>query len=152
VKTSRTGRVAIIGTLMIAVIGTGVLPLGPHSIVGANATGVRDRPPSSWLGEWRGTIEQPDSSVHSWTFAMTLKETHGVIVGTYVESSLKCRGDLSSTLVSSSRLEFDETVTAQPPSGTPWFCAGGPIQIVRTGRDSATYSWDGGVAHGVIRR
>jgi hypothetical protein len=108
--------------------------------------------PNSWVGKWSGTITQPDSSVHSWTFTMSLKETHGEIVGSYVESSLEFSGSLSTTFADSSKLELDEAVTAQPPSGTPWFCGGGPIQIKRTGTDSATYSWDGGVAHGMIRR
>jgi hypothetical protein len=83
---------------------------------------------------------------------MSLNETNGKIVGSYVESSLKCSGRLSTTFADSFELELDESVTAQPPTGTPWFCGGGPIQIKRTGTDSATYSWDGGVAHGVIRR
>jgi hypothetical protein len=108
--------------------------------------------PNSWLGEWSGTITQPDSSVHSWAFTMSLRERHGEIVGSYVEASLECRGTLSATFADSSKLELNEAVTTQPPSGTPWFCGGGPIQIKRTGADRATYSWEGGVAHGVIWR
>jgi hypothetical protein len=83
---------------------------------------------------------------------MNLNESHGKIVGSYVESSLECRGRLSTTFADPSRLELDEAVTTQPPSGTPWFCGGGPIQIKRTGTNSATYNWEGGVARGVIRR
>ena len=143
-KDSRPRRTVILVAIIFVVIGTAGIQ--------KSALGVQDRPATLWLGEWRGTIIQPDSSVHSWSFAMTLKYAHGKIVGTYVESSLKCRGTLSSTLADSSKLELYETVTIQPPSGKPWFCAGGPIQIRRTGTNSATYSWDGGVAHGIIRR
>jgi hypothetical protein len=83
---------------------------------------------------------------------MSLKESHGEIVGSYVEASLECRGTLSTAFADSSELDLNEAVTTQPPSGTPWFCGGGPIQIKRTGADRATYNWEGGVAHGVIRR
>jgi hypothetical protein len=108
--------------------------------------------PNSWLGQWSGTITQSDSGVHSWTFSMRLKEAHGAIVGSYVEPSLECSGRLSTAFADSSKLELDEAVTAQPPSGTPWFCGGGPILIKRIGTNSATYIWEGGVARGVIRR
>lgn len=143
-KVSRPRRSVIVVAVILVLLAT--------AAVQKSASGVQDRPGTSWLGEWRGTIIQPDSSVHSWSFAMTLTYARGRIVGSYVEMSLKCRGTLSSTLADSAKLDLDETVTIQPPSASPWFCAGGPIQIRRIGKDSATYSWDGGVAHGVIRR
>jgi hypothetical protein len=148
-NTSRSRRVAIVVTTVIILLGAGVF-LYSRSSVGKNVQSFTF--PNSWLGKWSGTITQPDSSVHSWTFTMSLKETRGEIVGSYVESSLECSGSLSTTFAESSKLELDEAVTAQPPSGTPWFCGGGPIQIKRTGTESATYSWEGGVARGVIRR
>jgi len=143
-------RVALVVTAVIVVFGVGLVIVHSLSTVGKNAQSLTF--PDSWLGQWSGTITQPDSAVHSWTFTMSLKETHGEIVGSYVESSLECRGTLSATVVDSSMLELNEAVTTQPPSGTPWFCGGGPIQIMRTGTNSATYKWEGGVARGVIRR
>ena len=148
-KTLRSRRVAIVVTIMIIVFGAGMSFYSRATVVD-NAQSFTF--PNSWLGKWSGIITQPDSSVHSWTFTMSLKETRGEIVGSFVETSLECSGSLSTTFADSSKLELDEAVTAQPPSGTPWFCGGGPIQIKRTGTDRATYSWEGGVAHGVIRR
>ncbi len=149
-KTSRSRRVAIVVTALIIVFGVGLALI--HALSTAGKDGRSNTFPNSWLGKWSGTITQPDSGVRSWTFAMKLKESHGEIVGSYVESSLECSGTLSSSFANSSKLELNEAVTAQPPSGTPWFCGGGPIQIRRTGTNRATYSWEGGVAHGVIRR
>jgi hypothetical protein len=149
-KTSRPRRVAIVVATVIVVFAVGGFLF--HSL----STAKRSPQPltftSVWLGEWSGTIAQPDSAVHSWTFSMRLREARGKIVGSYVESSLGCSGTLSTTFADSSRLELNEAVTSQPPAGTPWFCGGGPIQIQRNGTDSATYRWEGGVAHGVIRR
>lgn len=141
-KTSRFRRVTIVVATLIVVLGAGVF------LVRSTSTPAKD----SWWGKWSGTIAQPDSPLHSWTFTMSLHDTNGEFIGSYVESSLKCGGSLSKIFADSSKLELIESVTIQPPSGTPWFCAGGPIQIERTGANSATYSWDGGVAHGVIRR
>jgi hypothetical protein len=149
-KISRSRRIVIVATASILAVGAGGF------LFRSLATAGRHSPPftypSSWLGEWSGTIDQPDSGVRSWTFSMTLTETQGRIVGSYVESSLDCRGSLTTAYGDPSKLELDEAVTVQPPSGTPWFCGGGPIQIKRTGPRSAIYSWEGGVAHGVIRR
>ena len=148
--TSRSRRIAVVVAAVIIVFGAGAYLLLSRSTVEKNAQSFTF--PNSWLGKWSGTIVQPDSPLHSWTFTMSLKVNHGEIVGSYVESSLECNGILSTTFANSSKLELDEAVTSQPPSGTPWFCGGGPIQIKRTGTDRATYSWDGGVAHGVLRR
>jgi len=149
-KTSRSRRIVIVATSLIIATGAGVFLF--HSLTSVVNSAPTLTYPDSWLGEWSGTIAQPDSAVHSWTFSMTLKETRGKIVGSYVESSLDCIGSLTTAFGDSSKLELDETVTVQPPSGTPWFCGGGPIQIKRTGTRSAIYNWEGGVAHGVIRR
>ena len=148
--TSHSRRIAVVVTAMIILCGAGVYLFLSRSTVDKNAQSFTF--PNSWLGKWSGTIVQPDSPLHSWTFTMSLKENHGEITGSYVESSLECSGILSTTFANSSKLELDEAVTAQPPSGTPWFCGGGPIEIKRTGTGRATYSWDGGVAHGVLRR
>jgi len=149
-KTSRSRRVAIAAITLIIVIGAGGLLI--HSLSSTGKNNGAHSFTNSWSGRWRGTIIQPDSAVHSWTFTMSLNETNGKFVGTYVESSLACSGTLTLTFADSSELELNEAVTTQPPTGTPWFCGGGPIQIKRTGRDSAVYRWEGGVAHGIIRR
>ena len=149
-KTSRSRRIAIVATASIMAVGAGAILVLSLTTVGKHAPPLTY--PNSWLGEWSGTIAQPDSGVHIWTFSMTLTETQGKIVGSYVESSLDCAGSLTTAFGDSSRLELDEAVTLQPPSGTPWFCGGGPIQIKRTGPRSAVYSWEGGVARGVVRR
>jgi hypothetical protein len=135
---------------MTSVIGAGVVLLQSSSIAGSDSKSLAVLKP--WLGEWRGTILQADSPLHSWTLAIRLKEQDEKFVGSYVELSLKCEGTLTLTFGGSSKLDLVERVIAQPPTGTPWFCGGGSIQLERTGTNRALYIWDGGVAHGVIRR
>ena len=109
--------------------------------------------PSSWLGTWTGAITQPGSPGPSpWHLTMNIDSLAGGQAGTYQAPDLMCSGTLSFVSISGNSLELNETVTVQPPFGTAWYCVGGPITLTSTGQDTATYSWSGGAASGLITK
>lgn len=117
------------------------------------SAGARSSLDRAWIGRWTGKLSQPGFGVYPVT--MTIKSYTPGSTDTDSYPTLKCKGKLSVDSVTPGVLTMTETITVQPPPGTPWSCiSGGTITLAATRDGVAEYSWAGNStpAHGTVTR
>jgi hypothetical protein len=155
VSVDGSGRPDAAGTVAPTTTRAPMSPLPPPTVPpGPKVTPAPRNPlavPAHFGGTWRGTVEQPGSSIPRWIAVVTISA--GAVQGSFTIED-HCSGFADVVAVSGTKLVLLEEITSDP-SGT---CADrGVVELVPAGKNRLRMRWvdsgqDTNVATGILTR